>query len=165
MNESRFDKMTLTEIRKELWKRRCLSDVAVGETVLRLSLDRPYDLSREIVSKTSRSSVYLESMKGTRFDKANGMQVNHKGYSKGNVCFNTKGLSENDISTINVAYSSMNEMEEYIDAKLKANEILGMKSLIFTIKNAHPNDTWDVIYMFMRAIDRENELNYDYIEQ
>ena len=104
MVESRFDKLTLTEIRNELWKRRCLSDVAVGETVLRLSLDRPYDLSREIVSKLSRSSVYLESMNGTRFDKANGMQINHKGYSKGYVCFNTKGLSEVDISAIDVAY-------------------------------------------------------------
>lgn len=162
MNESRFEKLTLTEIRKELWSRRCLSDVAVGETVLRLSLDRPYDLSREIVSKTSRSSVYLDSMNGTRFDKANGMQVNHKGYSKGSVCFNTKGLSKDDISTIIVTYSSMNELEDYIDAKFKANEILGLKSLIFSIKNAHPNDTWDVIYMFMRAIDRENE--HDYIE-
>ena len=163
MNESRFEKLTLTEIRKELWSRRCLSDVAVGETVLRLSLDRPYDLSREIVSKISRSSVYIESMKGTRFNKANGMQVNHKGYSKGSVCFNTKGLSKDDISTIIVTYSSMNELEDYIDANFKANEILGLKSLIFTIKNAHPNDTWDVIYMFMRAIDRENE--HDYIEQ
>ena len=162
MIESRFDKLTLAEIRNELWKRRCLSDVAVGETVLRLSLDRPYDLSTEIVSKTSRSSVYIESMNGTRFDKTNGMQVNHKGYSKGNVCFNTKGLSKDDISTIIITYSSMNELEDYIDDKLKANEILGLKSLIFTIKNAHPNDTWDVIYMFMRAIDRENE--HDYIE-
>lgn len=162
MNESRFEKLTLTEIRKELWSRRCLSDVAVGETVLRLSLDRPYDLSREIVSKLSRSSVYIESMKGTRFDKANGMQINHKGYSKGYVCFNTKELSKDDISTIIITYSSMNELEDYIDAKFKANEILGLKSLIFSIKNAHPNDTWDVIYMFMRAIDRENE--HDYIE-
>ena len=89
MLESRFDELTLSEIRKELWSRRCLSDVAVGETVLRLTLDRPYDLSTEIVSKISRSSVYLESMKGTRFDKANGCQINHKGYSKGYVCFNT----------------------------------------------------------------------------
>ena len=75
MNESRFEKLTLAEIRKELWSRRCLSDVAVGETVLRRSLDRPYDLSREIVSKLSRSSVYIESMKGTRFDKADGMYL------------------------------------------------------------------------------------------
>ena len=143
MNESRFDKLTLAKIRKELWKRRCLSDVAVGETVLRLSLDRPYDLSREIVSKTSRSSVYLESMNGTRFDKANGMQINHKGYSKGNVCFNTKGLSENDISTISATYSSMSALEEYIDVKLKAEEIMNLKLLIFYIKNAHPNDMCD----------------------
>ena len=63
-------------------------------------------------------------MSGTRFDKANGMQINHKGYSKGNVCFNTKGLSENDISTISTTYSSMNVLEDYIDAKFKANEIL-----------------------------------------
>ena len=140
MNESRFDKLTLTEIRKELWKRRCLSDVAVGETVLRLSLDRPYDLSREIVSKISRSSVYLESMKGTRFDKANGCQINHKGYSKGYVCFNTKGLSEDDISVITMAYSSMNELDGYIDDKLKPSEIMNLKSLIFSIKKAHPND-------------------------
>ena len=62
MIESRFDKLTLSEIRKELWKRRCLSDVAVGETVLRLSLDKPYDLSTEIVSKLSRSAVYIDSM-------------------------------------------------------------------------------------------------------
>ena len=143
MNESRFDKLTLAKIRKELWKRRCLSDVAVGETVLRLSLDRPYDLSREIVSKTSRSSVYLESMNGTRFDKANGMQINHKGYSKGNVCFNTKGLSENDISTISATYSSMSALEEYIDVALKAEEIMNLKLLIFYIKNAHPNDMCD----------------------
>ena len=73
MIESRFDKLTLAEIRKELCKRRCLSDVAVGETVLRLSFDKPCDLSREVVSKLSRSSVYLESMNGTRFDKANGI--------------------------------------------------------------------------------------------
>ena len=143
MLESRFDKLTLSEIRKELWKRRCLSDVAVGETVFRLSLDRPYDLSREIVSKTSRSSVYLESMNGIRFDKANGMQINHKGYSKGNVCFNTKGLSENDISTINATYSSMSALEEYIDVELKADEIMNLKLLIFYIKNAHPNDMCD----------------------
>ena len=127
MLESRFEKLTLSEIRKELWKRRCLSDVVVGETVLRLSLDRPYDLSREIVSKISRSSVYIESMKGTRFDKANGMQVNHKGYSKGYVCFNTKGLSENDISTINATYSSMSALEEYIDVELKAEEIMNLE--------------------------------------
>ena len=152
MLESRFDKLTLTEIRKELWSRRCLSDVAVGETVLRLSLDRPYDLSREIVSKTSRSSVYLESMNGTRFDKANGMQVNHKGYSKGSVCFNTKGLSKDDISTINVAYSSINELEDYIDDKLNANEILGLKSLIFSIKNAHPNDMADATSMLINKL-------------
>ena len=139
MFESRFDKLTLSEIRKELWSRRCLSDVAVGETVLRLSLDRPYDLSTEIVSKLSRSSVYLESMKGTRFDKSNGMQINHKGYSKGYVCFNTKGLSEDDISVINVVYSSMNELKEYIDNKLKVNEIMELKSLIFAIKKAYPN--------------------------
>ena len=43
MFETSFDKLTLSEIRKELWSRRCLSDVAVGETVLRLSLDKPYD--------------------------------------------------------------------------------------------------------------------------
>ena len=152
MNESRFDKMTLTEIRKELWKRRCLSDVAVGETVLRLSLDRPYDLSREIVSKISRSSVYLESMNGTRFNKANGMQINHKGYSKGYVCFNTKGLSENDISTINAIYLSMRALEEYIDVELKAEEILNLKLLIFYIKNAHPNDMADAILMLINKL-------------
>ena len=140
MNESRFDKLTLAEIRKELCKRRCLSDVAVGETVLRLSLDRPYDLSTEIVSKLSRSSVYLESMNGTRFDKTTGCQINHKGYSKGYVCFNTKGLSEDDISVITVAYSSMNELDGYIDDKLKPSEIMNLKSLIFSIKKAHPND-------------------------
>ena len=140
MNESRFDKLTLAKIRKELWKRRCLSDVAVGETVLRLSLDKPYDLSREIVSKLSRSSVYIESMNGTRFDKSNGMQINHKGYSKGYVCFNTKGLSEDDISVITMAYSSMSVLDGYIDDKLKPSEIMNLKSLIFSIKNAHPND-------------------------
>lgn len=140
MLESRFDKLTLSEIRKELWSRRCLSDVAVGETVLRLSLDRPYDLSTEIVSKLSRSAVYFESMNGTRFDKENGMQVNHKGYSKGYVCFNTKGLSEDDISVINTAYSTMSALKEYIDDKLKVNEIMELKSLIFAIKKAHPND-------------------------
>ena len=140
MLESRFDELTLSEIRKELWSRRCLSDVAVGETVLRLTLDRPYDLSTEIVSKISRSSVYLESMKGTRFDKANGCQINHKGYSKGYVCFNTKGLSEDDISVITWAYSSMSSLEEYIDDKLKPSEIMNLKSLIFSIKKAHPND-------------------------
>ena len=140
MLESRFDALTLSEIRKELWSRRCLFDVAVGETVLRLSLDRPYDLSTEIVSKMSRSSVYLESMKGTRFDKVNGCQVNHKGYSKGYVCFNTKGLSEDDISVIILAYSSMNELDGYIDDKLKACEIMNLKALIFSIKKAHPND-------------------------
>ena len=152
MNESRFEKLTLTEIRKELWSRRCLSDVAVGETVLRLSLDRPYDLSREIVSKLSRSSVYIESMNGTRFDKANGMQINHKGYSKGYVCFNTKGLSENDISAINVAYSSMSALEEYIDVELKADEILNLKLLIFYIKNAHPNDMADATVMLINKL-------------
>lgn len=158
MIESRFDKLTLSEIRKELWSRRCLSDVAVGETILRLSFDNPYDLSTEIVSKLSRSSVYLESMNGTRFDKVNGMQINHKGYSKGYVCFNTKGLSEDDISVITTTYSSMNELEEYIDDKLKADEIMILKSLIFAIKKAHPNDTWDAIYMIMRAIERDSEL-------
>ena len=152
MNESRFDKLTLTEIRKELWKRRCLSDVAVGETVLRLSLDRPYDLSREIVSKISRSSVYLESMNGTRFNKANGMQINHKGYSKGYVCFNTKGLSENDISTINATYSSMSALGEYIAVELKAEEIMNLKLLIFYIKNAHPNDMADAILMLINKL-------------
>lgn len=152
MNESRFDKLTLAEIRKELWKRRCLSDVAVGETVLRLYLDRPYDLSREIVSKLSRSSVYLESMNGTRFDKANGIQINHKGYSKGYVCFNTKGLSENDISAINVAYSSMSALEEYIDIELKAEEILNLKLLIFYIKNAHPNNMCDATLMLINKL-------------
>ena len=157
MLESRFDKLTLAEIRKELWKRRCLSDVAVGETVLRLSLDRPYDLSREIVSKLSRSSVYLESMNGTRFDKADGMQINHKGYSKGNVCFNTKGLSEDDISVITTTYSSMNELEGYIDVELKADEIMILKSLIFAIKNAHPNDMCDAMCALMRNL-REGEL-------
>ena len=152
MNESRFDKMTLTEIRKELWKRQCLSDVVVGETVLRLSLDRPYDLNREIVSKLSRSSVYLESMNGTRFNKANGMQINHKGYSKGYVCFNTKGLSENDISTINATYSSMSVLEEYIDVELKAEEIMNLKLLIFYIKNAHPNDMADATLMLINKL-------------
>ena len=152
MLESRFDKLTLSEIRKELWKRRCLSDVAVGETVLRLSLDRPYDLSREIVSKTSRLSVYLESMSGTRFDKTNGCQINHKGYSKGYVCFNTKGLSEVDISAINATYSSMSVLEEYIDVELKADEILNLKLLIFYIKNAHPNDMADAIPMLINKL-------------
>ena len=152
MLESRFDELTLAEIRKELCKRRCLSDVAVGETVLRLSLDRPYDLSREIVSKTSRSSVYLESMKGTRFDKANGMQINHKGHSKGDVCFNTKGLSENDISTINATYSSMSALVEYIDVELKADEIMNLKLLIFYIKNAHPNDMADATLMLINKL-------------
>ena len=152
MLESRFDKLTLSEIRKELWRRRCLSDVAVGETVLRLSLDKPYDLSREIVSKISRSSVYLESMNGTRFDKANGMQINHKGYSKGCVCFNTKGLSENDISTINATYSSMNALEEYIDVELKAEDIMNLKLLIFYIKNAHQNDMADATLMLINKL-------------
>lgn len=152
MNESRFDKLTLAKIRKELWKRRCLSDVAVGETVLRLSLDRPYDLSREIVSKMSRSSVYIESMNGTRFDKANGMQINHKGYSKGNICFNTKGLSENDISTINATYSSMSALEEYIDVELKAEDIMNLKLFIFYIKNAHPNDMCDATLMLINKL-------------
>ena len=152
MLESRFDKLTLAEIRKELWKRRCLSDVAVGETVLRLSLDRPYDLSREIVSKISRSSVYIESMKGTWFDKTNGIQINHKGYSKGYVCFNTKGLSENDISAINATYSSMSVLGEYIDVELKAEEILNLKLLIFYIKNAHSNDMADAILMLINKL-------------
>ena len=152
MFESRFDKLTLAEIRKELWRRRCLSDVAVGETVLRLSLDRPYDLSREIVSKLSRSSVYIESMNGTRFDKANGMQINHKGYSKGYVCFNTKGLSKDDISTISTTYSSMSVLEEYIDVELKAEEILNLKLLIFYIKNAHPNDMADATSMLIAKL-------------
>ena len=152
MIESRFDKLTLTEIRKELWKRRCLSDVAVGETVLRQSLDKPYDLSTETVSKISRSSVYFESMNGTRFDKVNGMQINHKGYSKGYVCFNTKGLSENDISAINVAYSSMSVLEEYIDVELKAEEIMNLKLLIFYIKNAHPNDMADATLMLINKL-------------
>ena len=152
MVESRFDTLTLSEIRKELWKRRCFSDVAVGETVLRLSLDRPYDLSTEIVSKLSRSSVYLESMNGTRFEKTNGMQINHKGSSKGNVCFNTKGLSKDDISVIKVEYSSMNELEEYIDTKLKADEIMNLKLLIFYIKNAHPNDMADATSMLINKL-------------
>lgn len=152
MNESRFEKLTLTEIRKELWNRRCLSDVAVGETVLRLSLDRPYDLSTEIVSKLSRSSVYIESMNGTRFDKTNGMQINHKGYSKGYVCFNTKGLCENDISAINATYSSMSALEEYIDDELKAEEIMNLKLLIFYIKNAHPNDMCDATLMLINKL-------------
>ena len=152
MLESRFDALTLSEIRKELWSRRCLFDVAVGETVLRLSLDRPYDLSTEIVSKMSRTAVYLESMKGTRFDKANGMQVNHKGYSKGNVCFNTKGLSEVDISAINATYSSMSALEEYIDVELKAEDIMNLKLLIFYIKNAHPNDMCDATLMLINKL-------------
>ena len=152
MIESRFDKLTLTEIRKELWKRRCLSDVVVGETVLRLFLDKPYDLSREIVSKLSRSSVYIESMKGTWFDKTNGMQINHKGYSKGYVCFNTKGLSENDISAINATYSSMSVLEKYIDVELKAEEIMNLKLLIFYIKNAHANDMADATSMFINKL-------------
>lgn len=152
MFESRFDKLTLSEIRKELWSRRCLSDVAVGETVLRLSLDRPYDLSTEIVSKTSRSAVYLESMKGTRFDKENGMQINHKGYSKGNVCFNTKGLSEDDISVITWTYSSMNALKEYIDDKLKPSEIMELKTLIFAIKKAHPNDMTGAMLMLINKL-------------
>ena len=157
MIETRFDKLTLSEIRMELLGRRCLSDVVVGETVLRLSLDRPYDLRTEIVSKISRSSVYLESMNGTRFDKTNGCQVNHKGYSKGNVCFNTKGLTEDDISVIIATYSSMNELEDYIDVKLKVNEILVLKSLIFAIKKAHPNDMCDAMYTFMHKL-MEGEL-------
>ena len=152
MLESRFDKLTLAEIRKELWSRHCLSDVAVGETVLRMSLDRPYDLSREIVSKISRSSVYLESMNGTRFEKTNGMQINHKGYSKGYVCFNTKGLTENDISTISATYSSMSALEEYIDVELKADEIMNLKLLIFYIKNAHPNDMADATSMLINKL-------------
>lgn len=152
MIESRFEKLTLSEIRKELWRRRCLSDVAVGETVLRLSLDRPYDLSTEVVSKLSRSSVYLESMNGTRFDKANGIQINHKGYSKGYVCFNTKGLSENDISAINATYSSMSTLEEYIDVELKAEEIMNLKMLIFYIKNAHPNNMADATAIFINKL-------------
>ena len=152
MLESRFDELTLSEIRKELWSRRCLSDVAVGETVLRLTLDRPYDLSTEIVSKISRSSVYLESMKGTRFDKANGCQINHKGYSKGYVCFNTKGLSEDDISVITMAYSSMNELDGYIDDKLKLSEIMNLKSLIFSIKKAHPNDMDGAMLMIINKL-------------
>ena len=152
MLESRFNELTLSEIRKELWSRRCLSDVAVGETVLRLSLDRPYDLSREIVSKISRSSVYLESMNGTRFDKSNGMQINHKGYSKGYVCFNTKGLSENDISSINATYSFMSVLEEYIDVELKAEEIMNLKLLIFYIKNAHLNDMADATSMLINKL-------------
>ena len=65
-------------------------------------------------------------------------------------------MSKDDISVIISTYSSMNELEEYIDAKLKANEILMLKSLIFAIKKAHPNDTWDGIYMIMRAIERES---------
>ena len=152
MFESRFDKLTLSEIRKELWSMRCLSDVEVGETVLRLSLDRPYDLSREIVSKISRSLVYIESMKGTRFDKSNGMQINHKDYSKGYVCFNTKGLSEDDISAINATYSSMSVLGEYIDVELKAEEIMNLKLLIFYIKNAHPNDMADGIQMLINKL-------------
>ena len=152
MLESRFDKLTLSEIRKELWKRRCLSDVAVGETVLRQSLDRPYDLSREIVSKISRSSVYLESMNGTRFEKTNGMQINHKGYSKGYVCFNTKGMSEVDISAINTTYSSMSALEEYIDVELKAEDIMNLKLLIFYIKNAHQNDMADATLMLINKL-------------
>ena len=152
MIETRFDKLTLSEIRKELLGRQCLSDVVVGETVLRLSLDRPYDLSTEIVSKISRSSVYLESMKGTRFDKANGCQINHKGYSKGYVCFNTKGLSEDDISVITMAYSSMSSLEEYIDDKLKPSEIMNLKSLIFSIKKAHPNDMDGAMLMIINKL-------------
>ena len=104
MIESRFDNLTLSEIRKELWSRKCLSDVVVGETDFRLSLDRPNDLSTKTVSKITSSSVYLEWMGDTRFDKTDAYQVNHKGHSKGNVCFNTKGLSEVDISAIDVAY-------------------------------------------------------------
>lgn len=154
MLESRFNKLTLTEIGKELWKRRCLSDVAVGETVLRLSLDISYDLSTEIVSKISRSSVYIDSMKGTRFDKINGSQINHKSYSKGYVCFNfnTKGLSEVDISIINATYSSMSALKEYIDVELKADEILNLKLLIFYIKNAHPNDMADSTLMLINKL-------------
>lgn len=152
MNESRFEKLTLTEIRKELWTRRCLSDVAVGETVFRLSLDRPYDLSKETVSKLSRSSFYLESMKGTRFDKTNGCQVNHKGYSKGNVCFNTKGLSENDISVIISTFSSMSALEEYIDDELKPCEIMELKMLVFYIKKAHPNDTCNAMVSIIHKL-------------
>ena len=43
--------MTFSEIRKELWKRRCLSDVAVGETVLRLSID---------VHKAKKEQIVIE---------------------------------------------------------------------------------------------------------
>ena len=93
-------------------------------------------------------------MNGTRFDKTNSMQINHKGYSKGYVCFNTKWLSKDDISVIILTYSSMNELDDYIDDKLKANEIMILKSLIFAIKKAHPNDTLDAMYMIMRAIER-----------
>ena len=80
------------------------------------------------------------------------MQINHKGYSKGYVCFNTKGLSEVDISAINATYSSMSALYEYIDVELKADEIMVLKSLIFAIKNAHPNDMADATFMLINKL-------------
>lgn len=82
----------------------------------------------------------------------NTMQINHKGYSKGYVCFNTKGLSENDISAINTTYSSMSALEEYIDVELKAEEIMNLKLLIFYIKNVHPNVMADAIPMLINKL-------------
>ena len=152
MIESRFDNLTLSEIRKELWSRKCLSDVVVGETVLRLSLDRPNDLSTKTVSKITSSSVYLEWMTDIRFDKTDGYQVNHKGHSKGYVCFNTKGLSEDDISVILATYSSMHELEYYINVKFKPEEIMAMKSLIFAIKKVYQNDMCNAIYKFINKL-------------
>ena len=82
----------------------------------------------------------------------NTMQINHKGYSKGYVCFNTKGMSEVDISTINATYSSMSVLEEYIDVELKADEIMNLKLLIFYIKNAHPNDMCDATSILINKL-------------
>ena len=39
-----------------------------------------------------------------------------------------------------MAYSSMSVLDGYIDDKLKPSEIMNLKSLIFSIKKAHPND-------------------------
>ena len=152
MIETRFNKLTLSEIRKELWSRRCLSDVVVGETVLRLSLDRPNDLSTKTVSKINSSSVCIEWMSDTQFDKTDGYQLNHKGHSKGYVCFNTKGLSEDDISVILATYLSMDKLVDYINIKLKPYEIMAMKSLIFAIKKFYPNDMCNAIYKFINKL-------------
>ena len=52
MLESRFDKLTLAEIRKELWKRQCLSDVVVGCTMY------------AVISETVFSSGDVKTMVG-----------------------------------------------------------------------------------------------------